>query len=114
MKTVRFNVQTLDAALEDFASSWKQDKKSKPAISFASWEVMHRVLAPNRLAIVQAMTGAGVLSIREVARRIGRDFKAVHSDITVLLEAGVVQREGRGVVFPYDNIHVEFDISTAA
>lgn len=114
MSTVRFSVRTLDQALSGFGDAWRSGAGQKQAISFASWDVMHRVLAPNRLAIVRAMTGTGPLSIREVARRVGRDFKAVHSDMTVLIQSGVVERDGGRVVFPYDNIHVEFDISTAA
>jgi len=35
--------------------------------------------------------------------------KAVHADITALLKAGVVDRaEGRGIVFPFEAVKVEF------
>jgi len=49
------------------------------------------------------------MAIREVARRTKRDVRAVHSDIHVLLKAGVLERgeDGR-VVFPYEAIHVDF------
>jgi predicted transcriptional regulator len=40
----------------------------------------------NRMALVQALTDAGVVSIREAARRVSRDVRAVHSDVTALLE----------------------------
>ena len=42
------------------------------------------------------------LSIREAARRVGRDVKAVHGDVTALLKEGVIDRSGRLVVFPFD------------
>jgi len=38
------------------------------------------------------MTGAGALTIREVARRVGRDVEAVHGDVHALLDAGLVDR----------------------
>jgi predicted transcriptional regulator len=73
-----------------------------------------RVLAPKRMEIVRAMTGAGPLTIREVARRVDRDFKAVHSDVTMLANAGIVVRTDSGAVeFPYDRVHVEFDMMAA-
>lgn len=59
---------------------------------------LHRALAPNRMDIVSEMTGAGPLSIREVARRVGRDFKGVHSDVTVLASNGVIDRADDGKV----------------
>lgn len=115
MRTVVFNIQSLDAALADFGRAWKSGRKDAAAqIGFQSWELMHKVLSPKRLEIIRVMTGAGSLSIREIARRVGRDFKGVHSDVTLLVESGVIDRDQRGFVFPYDKIHVEFDISAAA
>jgi predicted transcriptional regulator len=60
------------------------------------------------------MTGQGDLSIREVARRVGRDVKAVHGDVTALIHAGVIQRGPLGAVFPYDAVHVDFTLPKAA
>jgi predicted transcriptional regulator len=53
-------------------------------------------------------------AIREVARRVGRDVKAVHGDIVALLDAGVLSRatEG-GVVFPFEAVKVEFMLEAA-
>ncbi len=58
--------------------------------------------------------GAGPVSIREAARRVDRDVKAVHSDVTALLNAGVLDRaEGGGIVFPFEAIKVEFLLQAA-
>jgi predicted transcriptional regulator len=115
MKTVVFNIQTLDTALADFATAWKTGKGGGPAqIGFETWQLMHKVLSPKRLEIIRVMAGAGPLSIREIARRLGRDFKGVHSDATLLLKAGVIDKAESGkLVFPYDKIHVDFEISAA-
>lgn len=53
------------------------------------------------------MCGAGPLSIREVARRVDRDVKA-------LLEAGVIDRTPDGSVeFPFEAVKVEFVLKPA-
>jgi predicted transcriptional regulator len=54
------------------------------------------------------------MSIREAARRVERDVKPVHSDITALLNAGVLDRveDGR-VIFPFDAVKVEFLLHAA-
>jgi predicted transcriptional regulator len=83
-------------------------------ISFATIDLLWSTLAPKRWQIIEAMTGAGPISIREVARRVGRDVKAVHGDVTALIKAGVVQRQDRFVVFPYDGVHVDFVLGRAA
>jgi len=54
------------------------------------------------------------VSIREAARRVDRDVKAVHSDVTALLSAGVLDRAESGeIVFPYKAIKVEFLLQAA-
>ncbi len=53
-------------------------------------------------------------SIREAAGRLRRDVKAVHGNVTALLNAGLLQRApGGGVVFPCDAVKVEFLLRAA-
>ena len=85
-----------------------------PSINFASYEQLHKVLAPLRLTILKALAGEGALSIRDVARRVGRDVQAVHRDVTSLIEAGVVDRTEAGIIFPYHRLHFEFDVQAVA
>ncbi|MBF1994418.1 glycosyl transferase family 1 [Serratia symbiotica] len=83
-------------------------------LSFLSWDLLHDTLSPNRMDIIKEMTGAGELSIREVARRVNRDVRAVHSDVTKLITQGVIDKTESGIVFPYDDIHFEFTLKHKA
>lgn len=84
-------------------------------LSFASVDLLWRVLSPDRWTILRAMTGQGPLAPQEIARRVGRDVDAVHGDLQALFVAGVVQREDDSrFVFPYDAVHVDFTITAAA
>ena len=60
------------------------------------------------------MTGRGPVTIRGLARELGRDVKGVHGDVHALLDAGVLDRteEGR-ILFPYDAVHVDFELAAA-
>ena len=54
------------------------------------------------------------MSIREAARRVERDVKAVHGDVTALLNAGILSKTDDGMIaFPYDAIHVDFLLKAA-
>ena len=83
-------------------------------ISFASAELLWKTLTRKRWELLRAMTGQGAMSIRETARRVGRDVKAVHGDVHALLNAGVLDRTEDGVEFPYDAVHVDFTLTKAA
>ena len=55
------------------------------------------------------------MSIREAARRAGRDVKAVHSDVHTLLDAGILERSAdEQIIAPYDAVHVDLTLFKAA
>ncbi|HJR10578.1 MAG TPA: transcriptional regulator [Rhodanobacteraceae bacterium] len=115
MTTVTLEVRRPEDAAADFAAAWKKGRAARgPRIAFASEEILWRVLTAKRWELLKVLCGAGPVSIREAARRVGRDVKAVHGDISALIEAGIVDRApGRGIVFPYDAVKVEFLLRAA-
>lgn len=115
MKTVTLDVRDPDDSLADFVTTWRLGKRSGgDRISFASPELLWKVLTAKRWELLKAMCGAGPLSVREAARRVGRDVKAVHSDLSALLNAGVLSRSDSGQLeFPYDAVKVEFVLKAA-
>lgn len=119
MTTLKVRVQAYEdtiAEVERKVKAFEEGRsvEAESAYSFPTWDMLHRTLAPKRLEIIRAMAGQGVMSVREVARRVGRDFKNVHADVDMLAKNGVIDKTDEGVIFPYDRIHVEFDIEAAA
>ncbi len=115
MKIVILEVRAPNDAMGDFAHAWKTGKAEKTArISFATPELLWKVLTAKRWELLKALCGAGPISIREAARRVGRDVKAVHGDVTALLNAGILDRaDGGGIIFPFDAVKVEFLLQAA-
>jgi predicted transcriptional regulator len=117
MNTVTLEVKEPSAAYAAFKTTWKSGKSARNTISFATPELLWKVLTAKRWELLRALTGAGPVSIREAARRVGRDVKAVHGDVTALIQAGLVRRVkrvgGEGIEFPYDAVKVEFLLNAA-
>jgi len=115
MRTVILDVRPPEDSMADFVRVWKSGKSEKSVrISFATPELLWQVLTAKRWQLLKALCGAGPVSIREAARRVGRDVKAVHGDVTALLNAGVLDRaEGGGIVFPFEAVKVEFLLQAA-
>jgi len=91
-----------------------QGKEQGACISFASAELLWKVITPKRWEVLRGLTGAGPIAIRELARRVDRDVKTVHGDVQALLKAGVIDRAKDGrIVFPYDEVHVDFVLRAA-
>ena len=115
MKTVILDVRPPADSMADFVRVWKTGKAEKSArISFATPELLWQVLTAKRWELLKVLCAAGPVSIREAARRVGRDVKAVHGDVTALLEAGVLSRASDGrIEFPFDAVKVEFLLQAA-
>lgn len=116
MSTVVIGIKPLDQSRAETRALLAAGKGDPtPRINFPSWEQLHRVLSANRVALLRSMAGAGPLSMRELARRLDRDFKGVHTDIAALLASGILTRTADDrVVLPYDDIHFDFRLSDAA
>ncbi len=111
---VTIDVRSLTDNLEDTAMAMETLIPSTPRISFASPELLWKVLTAKRWEILKTLTGAGAVTIREAARRVGHDVKAVHGDVRALLDAGLLDKTDDGkIVFPYDAIHVDFLLRAA-
>jgi len=115
VKTVTLDVRTPGESLAHFVRVWKSGKAERSArISFATPELLWKVLTAKRWELLKAICGAGPISIREAARRVERDVKAVHGDVTALLEAGILDRVADGrIVFPFEAVKVEFLLHAA-
>jgi predicted transcriptional regulator len=115
MKTLRLDVRSTAQTFAEIAKAAKTGKAEREArISFATPELLWEVLTLKRWELIKSLCGAGALSIREVARRVHRDVKAVHGDVHALLQAGVLQRDESGkIVFPFDAVKVEFLLRAA-
>jgi predicted transcriptional regulator len=114
MKTVTVGVSSAKDMQRRTAAAFRGQRQGAH-ISFASEELLWKTITPKRWAMLKLMAGQGPMAIREIARRGDRDVRAVHSDVHVLMSAGLVERTDNGrVQFPYDAIHVDFVLSTAA
>ena len=115
MNTVVLEVRSLADTLADAFRAMKSGKGDAEArIAFATPELLWQVLTAKRWELLKTLCGAGPISIREAARRVGREVKAVHGDVTALLDAGVLSRSPEGrVEFPFDRVKVEFLLQAA-
>ena len=113
MKTVTLQVSKLDEVKRRAQDAFK-GKKQGLRISFATPELLFQLLTAKRWELIRALAGAGPVTIRDAARRVHRDAKAVHGDVHALLNAGVLKKTEDGlVVFPFNAIRVDVMLHAA-
>jgi predicted transcriptional regulator len=113
MRIVTVSVHSVNSVIDSALQAFNGTAQGEH-ISFTSLELLWKVLAPNRMEIAKTLTGSEPLALREIARRVGRDVKAVHTDVQMLLKAGILDKvDGGKILFGYDAIHVDFMLEAA-
>lgn len=114
MRTVTLDVSSRESTNRRFLRAFEGEPQGD-IISFESPALLFKVLSGKRWEVLNIMTGSGPMTIRELARRLGRDVKAVHGDVHALLNAGILQKTDAGqIVFPFDALHVDFMLKEPA
>ncbi len=113
MRTVTLEVSSRQETNRRFLRAFEGQPQGE-FISFETPALLFKVLTQKRWELLSTLTGAGPLTLREAARRVGRDVKAVHGDVHSLLKAGILHKTEDGqIVFPFDAVHVDFMLKTA-
>ena len=113
MRTVTLEVSSRKESNRRFLRAF-EGKPQGDFISFETPALLFKVLTQKRWELLSALTGSGPMSLREAARRVERDVKAVHADVHALLNAGILQKTEDGqIVFPFDAVHVNFLLKAA-
>lgn len=95
-------------ALRVAGKSAKANTYQGEILNFESPGQFFGQLTEKRWAVVRACQGKGELSVRELARGLGRDVKRVHDDVVILAELGLVERTERGgVSCPFGSMHID-------
>jgi predicted transcriptional regulator len=95
--SVTIEVASLDSSLAQFADVWKRGAAAGEFISFETPTLLFKRLTPKRWELVHRLQADGGMAIRELARRLRRDFKSVHADVQALLEVGLIENCEKGV-----------------
>lgn len=98
-----------------FLQAWNTGEYQGEYRGFETPELLFKRLTPKRLEILHKMQGAGEMSLRELARRVERDVKGVHTDVHVLLELGLIEKTSdEKIVCPFEEIRFDFVLKAAA
>jgi len=100
-------------ALDRFEAAWnRQAQSGQPVslsvLSFDDLPLLLRTLTPARWVLLEALRKEEAASIYELAKRLQRDYKNVHTDVARMAQLGLVEKRADGTVaVPWDGIRAE-------
>jgi predicted transcriptional regulator len=84
-------------------------------LAFGSLHELFSAITEKRLELLRHVAEHPGLNIRQLAQALIRDYKNVHTDVSELIELGLLERnDSGGLLAPYDEIVIHADISAVA
>lgn len=81
-------------------------------MTFESLPVLLKNLTPARWTLLEAVKRSGPMSINELARLLGRNYKNVHTDVSRLVEPGLIDRAlDQRIAIAWDTITAEMKLA---
>ncbi len=118
MNRIDISVLKSNAALRAFAETWHAAEAGQevvPRLTFGSLRELFSAITEKRLELLRHVAVHEGLNVRQLAQSLGRDYKNVHTDVTGLVELGLLERGADGTLFaPYDEIVIHAGIRDAA
>ena len=100
-------------ALDRFEAAWNritEGTKISPlrVLSLQDLPAFLKSVTPARWQLLKTLRREGTVSIYALAKRLRRDYKNVHTDVTDLLELGLIEKTGKaGIGVSWDVVRAE-------
>jgi predicted transcriptional regulator len=113
-RLLELRVGDLRDALDRFEAAWNRRTEGRKAtplrvLSLQDLPLLLRTLTPARWQLLHRLREEGAMSIYQLAKRLERDYKNVHTDVTSLVKIGLIERTSKGSVsVPWDVVRGEF------
>ena len=112
-KTLSVGISDLPDALDRFEAAWHlaTGRDAPPAVQrlgFSDLPLLLKTLTPARWELLTKLRSEGPSSVRALAKALARDYKNVHTDVTQLVQLGLIERVSESLVrVPWDSVRAE-------
>ena len=114
---VQANVGTLADMGARFAGAWNRatasEQVSETHVTFLDVQTMLDTLSPRRLELLRHVRQHGAGNVRDLAQALSRNYKNVHQDVATLEAAGLLIRDGRKLIAPWDELQANVSLMAA-
>ena len=115
---IEIEVLKSQAALRAFRDTWRRVKagtRSTPRLAFGSLRDLFSAITEKRLELIRFVATHEGLNTRQLSQQLGRDYKNVHTDVSDLVELGLLDKDGAGrLAAPFDEIVIHATVRDAA
>ena len=117
-KQIKIEVKGERESAKEFVEAWNRAERGlapdQPVerLYFTDLGTLLKFLTPKRLEALKVLHNKGPLSVRALAKTLGRDYKNVYRDMQTMERAGLVSRSEEGLlIVPWSTILAELPLA---
>ena len=100
-----------------FTNVWYQASKEievkETNVTFLDVQTMLETQSPRRVELLKYVRQNGADNVKSLAVSLGKDYKNVHHDVSVLLSTGFLLQDGRKLSAPWDELSAHVSLKIA-
>jgi len=86
-----------------------------PRLAFGNLKDLFSAITQKRLEMIRYIAEHEGLNTRQLAQKLGRDYKNVYQDVIDLVELGLLDKDDKGLLSaPFDEIVIHAPVRDAA
>lgn len=115
-KVIEIRVGPAADALDRFEAAWNRAAEGRGVrslcvLTMVDLPLLLKTLSPARWTLLAELRRAGPVSIYRLARRLGRNYKNVHTDVTQLAALGLIAKgNDNRITAPWDLLRAELSL----
>lgn len=119
-KKITVRTGNIEEAAKEFIDIWHQVEQGHAPlaviekINFKDQRLLFKTLTPKRFEILKYVHEQESISIRRLAKELGRDYSNVHQDVKILYQLGLMLKDEKNKEYyvPWDTIVTEIPLTT--
>lgn len=117
-KNIRIEVKDERESAQEFVKAWHRAENGYAAeqplerIYFKDLTTLLKIMTPRRMEALKILHDQGPMSVRTLAKTLGRDYKNVHNDMQEMEKIGIAVRDKKELLsVPWHSIVAELELA---
>ena len=116
-KQLKIGVGDTVSTAKGFIDVWKRAERGEKVVAeqllhFENLETLLKTLTSGRWVLLKTLRINSPISVRSLAKELGRDYKNVHTDVKILEKIGLISRTKDGKIkVPWDVVEAQLRLA---
>jgi predicted transcriptional regulator len=117
-RRIRIAIKSTAKVFEEVLEKWNRAEKGLPfeeaetELNFTDGATMLSTLSEKRMELLMFLHKSKAMNIKQLAKKLNRDYSNVHGDVKLLLRYGLLEKnKDQNIFVPWDELAIELPLA---